>query len=216
MEESLLLPLVAVLNESDLYSTWMPKWKVPRVGVLHSHKLAELGRGHQIIDVLCQLPLPLANRQCLQHAFAVDSIDEDQAIIIKVETLDEYPGVDIPAKASNVVRIDLEAGILIRACPPDHPALKESRHLYPEGESLLLVSVVQEIDPQVAYMPKRLVNFMTRTVLGTLWGRLLRVAEQVRDGELVEHRTAMKENQILYDWLQQRIGVLLERVKEKQ
>jgi hypothetical protein len=54
LDESLLVPLLSVFNESDLYSTWMPSWRHPKLGVRKSEKLKEMGRGHQVIQVrLC-------------------------------------------------------------------------------------------------------------------------------------------------------------------
>jgi hypothetical protein len=216
IESSLLLPLVSVLNESDLYETWMPSWRFPRLGVKKSAMLAEMGRGHQVVQVVIQMPFPFCDRECIQHAFAVDSIDQDNAIVIKIKNLDTgkhfEDAVDIPEADKGVKRIDFEAGMLIRACPPDHHLLENSKGEYPAGEKLLLLTLVQQVDAHVSGIPLSLVNFFTRTVLGQFWGSLLQVAEGVRDGKRPLHKKAIEGKTELYGWIDDRIKIMFDKI----
>jgi hypothetical protein len=67
IETGLLNPLLAVFNESNLYSSWMPSWKHPvKLGVRESKKLYESGRGNQVIQVTIDMPFPFADRQIIQ------------------------------------------------------------------------------------------------------------------------------------------------------
>lgn len=217
IEQSLLVPLVSVMNESELYATWMPSWRVPRLGIKRSEKLAELGRGHQIIDVELYLPFPFSNRQCIQHAWAVDTIEDDNAIIIRDQSVDtgEHFGLKIPPPKKGVTRVDFDAGFYIRACPDDHPLLQNSRADY-GGEEKLLLSVTQVMDAHVSLVPQGLINFFTRTVLGRLWGSLLQVAEEVRDGKRPDHSTAIDGKPELYDWVQKRIEYMFEKIEKEK
>lgn len=60
IESSLLNPLLSVFNESDLYQSWMPSFKMPRLGVQLSEKMQESGRG----NVREPLGLSLSGRLC--------------------------------------------------------------------------------------------------------------------------------------------------------
>ena len=50
IDESLLIPIISVLNESQLYHTWMPSWNIPpRFGIRRVKKLKQVGRCSQVI-----------------------------------------------------------------------------------------------------------------------------------------------------------------------
>jgi hypothetical protein len=51
IESSLLVPLLSVLIETDLYITWLPCWNYPRIGLDKVEKLAQMGRTEQTIQV---------------------------------------------------------------------------------------------------------------------------------------------------------------------
>ena len=75
IESQLLIPILAVLNESELYPTWIPSFKVPRLEVVKSEKLCQLGRVKQIILVETEVPWPIARRELILKAVACDDID---------------------------------------------------------------------------------------------------------------------------------------------
>ena len=70
-----------------------------------------------------------------------------------------------------------------------------------------------KVDSKVSYIPLGLINFVTRTVLGTMWSALLSVAEEVRDGKRPLHQEMIDEKQELYDWVNARVGVMIEKMK---
>jgi len=43
-----LVPILSVLNESELYAAWLPSYNVPRVKVLRSEKLHQIGRCYKL------------------------------------------------------------------------------------------------------------------------------------------------------------------------
>jgi hypothetical protein len=217
IERSLLNPFLAVLNESDLYHTFMPRWTTPvKLGVAESKKLGEFGVGHQIISVKVDMPYPFLNRECIQQAFAVDSIDNDQdrAIVIKVDSLE--PGlhmdeVEIGPMERGWQRIDFDGAIWIGACDKDHPTLVSSKNQY--HEDLILVKTSLKIDAHIAGIPQSLINFFHRNVLGSLWASMLQVAEDVRDGKREAHKEAIESKPELYGWVEQRVDALLHGLK---
>ena len=74
---SLLLSILAVLNETELYKTWIPQYKIPRLQVVKSDKLCQLGRVSQIILVETEVPWPITKRELILKAVACDDIDDD-------------------------------------------------------------------------------------------------------------------------------------------
>jgi hypothetical protein len=217
IESSLLVPILAVFNESDLYSTWMPSWKKPiKLGVSQTRKLKESGRGNQIIQVTTSMAWPLYDRELIMHVVAADVIDEEGCIAIHAMSQTHEDDDIIPQPSNNVVRLDYSCSILIRACPPDHPCLAKSKHLYPPDEELLLFSLEMNADPHVKVIPQSLQNFVTRTVIGRFWSSLLHVAEDVRSGKRPQHKEAIEVKQKLYHWIDQRVAMMIQSVKEAQ
>ena len=216
IEQSLLCPLLSVFNESSLYHTWMPHWDFPKLGLSESNMIREMGRGHQIVQVRITTPYPFANRECYLHAYAVDCIDEDDlnAIFVKIHSYDtgSHYEVDIPDEPKGYRRAVFDAGLLIRPCPPDHPSLIDSKCHYPDGEKLLLVTMMLEADGRVANVPLSIINFVTRTVLAKQWAVLLQIAEDVRSGTRVSHQNAIHEKQELYGWIEQRVKAMLDKI----
>lgn len=60
ISESLLVPIISVLNESQLYHTWIPSWTFPvKFGVRRVEKLKQVGRCSQVIIGMCNDALML-------------------------------------------------------------------------------------------------------------------------------------------------------------
>jgi hypothetical protein len=212
IESSLLLPLISVFNESALFNTWMPSFQRPfKLGVQESNQLKETGRGNQIIQVTVGMAFPLKTRETVQHAVAADLIEEESAIAVQVlsETTADDPV--IPEPRPGMVRIDFEGTFLFRHCPNDHPCLAKSKHDYPPDEPLVLISLSLKVDSKVKFVPLAMINFVTRTVLASMWTALLTVAEEVRDGKRPLHQEAIQQQQELYDWINARVKVMLEK-----
>mmetsp|Transcript_22336 Transcript_22336/g.32986 ORF Transcript_22336/g.32986 Transcript_22336/m.32986 type:complete len:368 (+) Transcript_22336:124-1227(+) len=220
IESSLLIPLISVFNETELFHTWMPRWEYPmRVGLEKTEKLKEMGIGCQIIHAKLDMPWPLKNRDVVQEVCSVDEIDDDNhAIVIWVESCDE--GDDdldglIPPPLAKDVRMKAEIGIMIRKCPEDHPCLAESKAKYPSGEHLILMSLTTHADAHVKFVPQSIINFVTRTVLGGMWGSTLKLAEGIRNGKSPLHQEAIEANRSMYDWVEGRVETLFSNIAEK-
>lgn len=142
IDPTLLVPLLAVFNESDLYSTWMPNHNFPfRLGIQESKVLGEYGRGNQAVFIGMKMPYPfISDRQTIYHVYAIDAIDpndwkenaegsgssHEPVIVMKssslqVGTYEYYNNLMIDEPPPGIKRIDMEIGFTIRACPKDHP-----------------------------------------------------------------------------------------------
>lgn len=221
-ESSLLVPLLSVFNESELYSSWMPSWKRPiKIGVSRSVKLKDEGRGNQVIQVTTSLAWPLNDREMLFRVIAVDAIEDDHGCIA-IQAVSQTPDDDpvIPKATKGVVRMDFSNFLMIRACPPDHPCVTPSNHSNnndddndnEDEEPLILLSMSFEADPKIGFVPQSVQNFATRTVIGHMWLALLHVAEDVRDGKRPMHKEAIDAKPELYDWIEERASAMIKNL----
>ena len=208
IEASLLVPILSVLNESALYATWIPSWTMPKIGIDTSEQLEQASRGTQTIRILANVPWPYSKREALIKAVALDEIDERGFVAIRI-TSDVPVGGIVPPPSPQVERIDFEGAMLLRPCPRNHELLLKSKHVY--REPLILVSFKMFADPRMTGIPTTLINFVTRTVIGTIWMMFLQVAQQVKEGERPRHEQAIAEKKDFYDWMAFRISILLEK-----
>lgn len=214
IEKSLLLPLISVFNESELYKTWMPSWN--NIGISRSYMLETRGRTQQIMAVTANLPWPFSPREGILHCHPTDDIDAKGHIVCKMVSLNtgEEDGL-IPPPENGVVRVDYDGGLMFRKCPADHPTLAKSKNQLSEGESRVLVCLTFTVDAHIAFVPMALINFFERTALGTAWASVLSVAEDVRDGKRPEHSKLIEEKrEKIYDWIDHRVGIMLDGMDE--
>merc|ERR1712194_348222 len=92
--------------------------------------------------------------------------------------------VIIPPVGKNVVRMEATAGVTIRKCPSNHPALlNDNNNDDPSStcssrtNNLILITITSQADPKLAFIPQSFINFATRTAIGGVWASQLQVAE---------------------------------------
>ena len=136
IEASLLVPLLSVFNETSMYQSWMPASQIPRIGVRESNKLEQTGRANQLIQVVVDVPFPLWTREAIIRGMAVDDIDEQGCIFVRLSP--EFEGPKVPPLKPYYERVDFDGSILFRSCPEDHELLKRMNHV--TKEPLVLVS----------------------------------------------------------------------------
>jgi hypothetical protein len=239
IEASLLIPLLSVLNEVDLYETWIPSWNYPKMGIRRSQQLEERTRAHRTLIVTSNVPWPLATREVVMEAVAVDDIDETGWIAVRMETV-ETGGV-VPPPDYGVERMDFAGAFLFRACPADHPTLQRQHSnasnnstgmqhddtptptttdntdtsQEQEQERLVLVSFKMFLDAHIANVPMSLINFVTRTVIGHIWAMLLQVAQDIREGRRPQHAQVIADKPDFYRWVETRVQVMLDQLQEE-
>jgi hypothetical protein len=87
--------------------------------------------------------------------------------------------------------------------------LQKSKADYHE-EALILLTFKICVKAPLHIFPTAFVNFVTRTVIGTIWAMFLTVAEEVRDGKRPVHQAAIEEKQEFYDWVRDRADKVLD------
>jgi len=217
IDPSLFIPVISVFHESDLFQTWMPSYEKPiQLGIRETKMLKEMGRANQLIQVIVDMAWPLLTREVIMHAMAIDVIDEQGLIAVRAKSETTEDDSIIPEPDDKVVRIDFENDMVFRKCPKDHPCLVKSNKKKQQQHSdsspptsMVLLSLRATVDAHVRYVPLRLINFVTRTVLGRLWGSNLKVAEEIRDGQRPRHQEAIESKKDLYEWIEQRVTAMM-------
>jgi hypothetical protein len=217
----LLVPLLSVLNESELYHTWIPSWTHPfRLGVQKSQQLLHDTRGHQIIQVQCDVPWPMASREVLMDVIAIDDIDKNGYIVAKMQSLNteesqknQISNFEVPPVDPGMERIDFDGAVLFRSCPVDHPNYANAKEKF--TEDLILLQFVIYFDAHMM-VPQSVINFLTRTVIGHIWNMLLNVAEQVRDGTRKEHKEVIERKVDFYKWVEERSQFMLRQMEQEK
>jgi hypothetical protein len=230
----LLVPIISVLNESELYSSWLPDWTVPKLHVVKSEKLRQTGRCSQIVNIETVVPWPLLKRQVILKAVACDDIDSHPKeedgneidcpggsggrILIRIQSLDtdtnENEGWKVSPADKGVVRMKVNGGFTIEKCPAGHPmkkyAVQYHERIKKPKEALVLVTFSFCVNPQLTGVPKPFIDFFLRHAIGKMWNMFLDVAEEVKNGERSAHSDAIAMKRELYDWVEERTKVMLE------
>ena len=84
-------------------------------------------------------------------------------------------------------------------------------------ESSIIVTIRYPLfswcDPKVSFVPIRIINFVTRTVIGKIWAKLLHVAKDIQVGTLPNHTMAIQNQMEQYDYIQTRIEDMLRNMQ---
>eukprot|EP01083_Nonionella_stella_P040088 109004_1 len=121
IQKELLSPLLSVLNESQLFKTWMPSWRAPRFQLRTCDKLKQMGRVSQILHIVLDIPWPMASREFVLSAVGFDDIDANGDIGIKLKSITTADNIDdcVPEKEKKTVEVDIDGGSLFTKCPKD-------------------------------------------------------------------------------------------------
>lgn len=134
--QSLLIPLLSVLNESELYPEWFPSSTSPRMGILRSTALERRGRADQVLQIITSAPWPFSNREVLLETTVFDDIEHNGLFGVLLGTAASRAG-PVP---EDVVRVGFDGTLLFRPCPVDHPLLAKKKGSVAGTEPKILVS----------------------------------------------------------------------------
>lgn len=164
IKKSLLEPLLSVLNETELYKSWLPNFSTPKLQVRECEKLKQAGRFSQILFVVMDVPWPMAARSFVLYAYAFDDIDENGQLGIKLKTI--KPGDDevVPESDPTTVDVDFDGGFLFEKCPEDHPCM-EFLETNGDEEDIVLVRFTALMNPNMKYLPQSFLNFLVKVAL---------------------------------------------------
>lgn len=213
IKREMLVPVLATLNESQLYASWLPSWTMPKLKFSRTEKLDQRGRCSQLLLVTVECPWPFSTREVVLDALAFDDIDESGVVAVLLNSCDCEDDERVPAidhKFCQCTRVDFHGGFLFRAIPSEGEAWKKAREKH---EDEMIVSFIFNIDPKISYVPVSVIQFITRTVIGTLWGMFMKIASKVKNGEMKEHAEAIQSKRlVLYDWVDERVKSMFARI----
>lgn len=209
IEESLVVPLVAALNEVDLYPQWLPNWGTPKFRVVRAESLKKSGKFNQVFTVRTEAPL--ATIEFYVNATVIDDSETSKEFVVNLEALE--PGAMdglVPAKLDDVNRIALSGGMLFRKCPEEMAerakALRAKSKKAKEEEIVLVTFTVVYSNKdkflKQGFIIKKMSHFVLKVVIGAIWSRVLGVAEEIRDGKRPEFDKVFEEKKESYDWVQ--------------
>ena len=213
IKRDMLVPVLATLNESQLYASWLPSWTMPKLKFSRTEKLDQRGRCSQLLLVTVECPWPFSTREVVLDALAFDDIDESGVVAVLLNSCDCEDDERVPAidhKFGQCTRVDFHGGFLFRAIPSEGDAWKKAREIH--GDEMI-VSFIFNIDPKISYVPVSIIQFVTRTVIGTLWAMFMKIANKVKNGEMKEHAKAIESKRLaLYDWVDERVKIMFARI----
>lgn len=213
IQASLVAPLLSILNETDLYTTWCPKFERPfKLGVRDTGKLKQCSRASQVAYAKVDMPWPLNNREVIAKNTVAEAVDEVGALVVRAKTMEtgeEVEGLVIPPCEPGHDRITMDASLLIRKCPADHPTLKRhstkknrkrtsADEKNEDDEPLLLATFTLFVTPSV--------NAVLKVIAGPLWGALIGFADDVQNGKKgAAHRERIEEKAEFYGWVNETV-----------
>jgi hypothetical protein len=211
IEREMLVPVLATLNESELYISWLPSWTVPRLKFSRTEKIDQRGRCSQLLLVTVECPWPFSTREVVLDALAFDDIDESGIVAVLLNSAEFGEDPRVPEiDQQNITRIGFHGGFLFRAIPSESEEWKKARE---EHNDEIIVSFIFDINPKISYVPVTILNFITRNAIGTIWSMFMKVAMKVKNGELEEHKEAIKsKRELLYDWVDERVHSMFQRI----
>jgi len=220
--ESLLIPLLSVLNETDLFTEWLPSWNTPRIGIRTVKELTKTGLASRKLQIITDSPWPMNPRELLMDVMAVDDIDHGGYCAVRLSNIPEEErkvNPAIPPPDPTCVPVTFEGIFLFEACPANYSTVVENPQLVkhmPHDEPLLLVTFKMWNDPQLSALPPSIINFVTKNVIGRMWEVFLRIAEKVKDGVMPKHKEAIALHPGFYAWMEGRIQKMLQQLKEEE
>lgn len=142
------LHVAALMYESDLYDRLF--WYVTSAKML---KLKDESPWHRAAHIEIFAPWPLNKRDIAVYAFAVDGLDEDDCVMVVTNSINDLHPVaeKVPSssESSRNIRVDLQTSGFVLL--PETPGVTKAKFLY-------------NIDPQLAFVPMALVNWIARMI----------------------------------------------------
>ena len=217
MDKALLTSMGAVLIETELYNTWIPRWRIPSVGIRNVQKLGELGRTQQILHVELDIPW---RRELILVSNGAEEVEANGLLAIHLgsrnniteDSIQPFGKAIILPPETGIKRIDFEGCFVFQKCPKEHPLLHDAASPNTASNSIL-VSFSMYADAKVPQLfPQWIVNFVLSVAIERIFTLLVSVARDVKAGKSPEHSTAMAtKRDCIYGWLDERTEVMLHR-----
>lgn len=215
IEKSLVIPLISVLNEVDLFTTWLPTWKTPKFQVVRAETLKRSGKTRQVSAFKFEHPIDTI--EFYLDAICVDDTESENEFIVVMTPMEEGDQDLVPPPVDGVDRISTGGGFLFRKCP-EHRAeatrkLKQKKKRKEAEEEFVLYTLSLFFVNKKKFLEfgpfiRTVTSFLIKVVVGFIMSKLLTTAEEVRDGKRPEHDKAIAEKQESYEFMKKCIDKL--------
>ena len=167
---------LAVLREIDLYKRWAPF-------VNYSKRLRKVTRIETVGWFMISVPILMGfKRDAVFHARGCDCMEKDGTVIIVAESVDSFPGADIPdaPKGLAAERMTVKSfNCLVTVKSPD------------SANTVLIAN----LDPKIA-LPQKFIDFCMKKMAGQLLKELQRAAKKaVKDPFKNPHSVMVREDE---------------------
>eukprot|EP01128_Nolandella_sp_AFSM9_P012724 TRINITY_DN9556_c0_g1_i2.p1 TRINITY_DN9556_c0_g1~~TRINITY_DN9556_c0_g1_i2.p1 ORF type:complete len:200 (+),score=26.22 TRINITY_DN9556_c0_g1_i2:161-760(+) len=181
-----LFAMISLLMEIDMYTEWVPN--IAGKGLVLANEVELLSKISKVGFFHFGLPWPLQDRDMLVLGYGVDLLAEGGKILLVLKNLEEHK--DVPTPGGGITRVKLHAGgVLFQSIT----------------EKTCHVSYIFNVDPQLAYMPSWLLNFLMKTFAGAVWERMSSHAQAIDRAPEGKYAQRMKERPELYNMLKKRL-----------
>eukprot|EP00004_Rigifila_ramosa_P018452 TRINITY_DN4593_c0_g2_i1.p1 TRINITY_DN4593_c0_g2~~TRINITY_DN4593_c0_g2_i1.p1 ORF type:complete len:338 (+),score=95.83 TRINITY_DN4593_c0_g2_i1:982-1995(+) len=177
-----LFDTIAVINETDLYNTWLPF-------CTKSRKLKQITNTEQLIYF--NNAVPLSPRDAVLQAYSVDAMEE-RATVIMGKSVESFPGIEMPP-------IDGWFGA-------DRMVFHAMKFLVePVTDTTVRIVWIANLDLK-SPVPQAFLNFILRKVACFFLVFLGRTVRSItEEGEKSVYRQRMKKRPEFYEWLRIRM-----------
>jgi len=181
---------LTLINEVDLFSEWLPF-------VAYTKQHARYHRASRVVVVELSVPWPFANRDICLHAVSADGLDTSPGcVFLTVQSFEKDDGdgddATLLSPRPGATRVDVKYG----AC-----------FMRPISRNLCRVMGIVHVDPKLAIVPPKIINFIAVQVM--YWGciyferkaRALAKADPTKDA----HHLRVQQDPEVYEKLLPRL-----------
>nr|PUA85133.1 putative START-2 domain protein [Toxoplasma gondii TgCATBr9] len=188
--EAPLEAILSVLNEVDLFKTWVPYFSRPVKLGLRDVVGTSLGRVDQLVQFHVDFPWPLSNRDALFEVWAVDDFERNSQIAVKMTTLDhESPSprhrVPVTQPAEGVERMCVDGNLVI----------------IPRGSNASFLRLLWHTNCRM-HVPMKMVEFVSKIFSRGAFSAFQSACKAAMTGE---HEARRTKNRFLYGFIEDRL-----------
>jgi len=214
-----LCDLICVLNEIDLWPTWVPSLSFPTMRVDEAFQVMSISKTDQVAYMRAAVPWPMASREVLLRIYGMDMMSKEDKVVVALHSMDEAAGTalvgDLPPALhpSEDAMLGLDAAAL-QACRDQIPGPEQGfTRMEAHGGAVLTyhspdktwLDIVFTVDAKIPILPTSLINAITKRLCSMILSLLNRTVKTVKGSVYDERKQA---NQNLYGYIDERLEEL--------
>eukprot|EP00047_Mylnosiga_fluctuans_P007771 m.255438 g.255438 ORF g.255438 m.255438 type:complete len:342 (-) comp19481_c0_seq1:79-1104(-) len=194
--DSPVLDILALFYEVDLYTRWMPTYKL--IGLKAATILENPSPTKLLVHIVANVPWPMQTRDLCIAIDGVDCMDDGNAhrqIVVLLDSSEMFEGKAIPAPAASITRMEMRHGALIL-----------TPHVVNGGGTATRLQLTCAIDPKLPMIPDCLINFGVRHLAYMALDKMRKEIAALHGSELYAGRIV--EHDAFYGFIRRRLEEL--------